>query len=297
MQDKFTGIIAVIATPFTKDNQIDVVALRKQVRFLIDEGQVHGIIPNGSTGEFILMSDEEQRLVAKTVVDEVNGKVPVIVGTAAASTRETINRTCYAQDIGADGAMIVPSYYCHPNEDEIFNHYTEIVKAVDLPIIVYNNPSTSGIDMSPEFIARLAEIDQLTHIKESTGDMTRLALIQMLCGDKIKVLCGCDTLCLEMFMMGAGGYIAPGANIIPRQLVKLYDLAVVKKDFVSAKQLYFKLLPLFHLFEGTGQYIQLSKAGLEILGRDYGDPRKPLLPVSSETKEGLKRILTSLELF
>jgi 4-hydroxy-tetrahydrodipicolinate synthase len=296
MQSDFKGILAVLSTPFTKDDKIDEAALRSHVRYLIDEGHVHGVIPNGSTGEFILMSEEEQRLVTKTVVDEVNGKIPVIIGTAAASTSETIRKTVYAQEIGADGAMIVPSYYCHPNEDEIYGHYQAVINSVDIPIILYNNPSTSGVDMSAEFIAKLAEFDQLTHIKESTGDMTRATEIQMRCGDKLNVLCGCDTLCLEMFLMGAGGYIAPGANIIPKQLVELYDLAVVKKDFDAAKQLYFKLLPLFHLFEGTGQYIQLSKAGLDILGRNYGDPRKPLLPVTAELNEELRKILKSLDL-
>jgi 4-hydroxy-tetrahydrodipicolinate synthase len=148
--------------------------------------------------------------------------------------------------------------------------------------------------MQPELIARLAEFERISHIKESSGDMSRVAEIQRLCADKMRVFCGCDNLSLEMFMMGAVGWVAPPGNIIPRLCVELYELAAVKKDFEKAKTLYFKLLPLFTMFESTGQYVQLTKAGLDILGRPYGIPRKPLLPPTNEHRQQLKEILATL---
>jgi len=294
MNKIFQGVYAVICTPFTQNDKVDETALRKHVRFLVDEGKVHGIIPNGSTGEFTALSEEERKTIAKIVIDEVAGKVPVVAGTASVSTKETVMYTQHAANIGADGVMIVPPYYCHPNNEEIFGHYRTITKNSDIEIIVYNNPSTSGVDMKPELIARLAEFERISHVKESSGDITRVAEIQRLCGDKMRVFCGCDNLSLEMFIMRAVGWIAPVANVLPQLCVELYELASVEKDFEKARKLYFKLLPLFNMFETTGQYIQLTKAGLGILGRPYGIPRKPLLPPTDEHKQKLKEILAAL---
>ena len=294
MTKTFQGVYAVLCTPFTPDDKVDETALRKHVRYLIDEGKIHGIIPNGSTGEFTALSEAERKLVADTVIDETAGKVPVVVGTASVSTEETIMYTQHAQNAGADGVMIVPSYYCHPNDREIYGHYKAIAENTDIDIVVYNNPGTSGVDMQPELIARLAEFERISHVKESSGDMSRVAEIQRLCDDKMRVFCGCDNLSLEMFMIGAAGWIAPPGNIIPRLCVELYELAAVKKDFEKAKTLYFKLLPLFTMFESTGQYVQLTKAGLDILGRPYGIPRKPLLPPTNEHRQQLKEILATL---
>ena len=288
------GVYVVLCTPFTQNDKVDETALRRHIRLLVDEGKIHGIIPNGSTGEFAALSEAERKAIAEIVIEEVAGKVPVVVGTASVSTRETMMYTQHAQKAGADGAMIVAPYYCHPNGEEIYGHYKIIAENTDIEIIVYNNPSTSGVDMQPELIARLAEFERISHIKESSGDMTRVAEIQRLCGDKMRVFCGCDNLSLEMFMMGAVGWIVPAGNMIPQLCVELYELAAVRKDFEKAKELYSRLLPLFTLFETTGQYVQLTKAGLQILGRSYGVPRKPLLPPTDEDKRQLKEILAAL---
>jgi len=296
MSKIFQGVYAVLCTPFTQDDKVDETTLRKHVRYLVDEGNIHGIIPNGSTGEFAALSEAERKAIADIVIDEVAGKVPVVVGTASVSTKETVMYTQHAANGGADGVMIVPPYYCRPNDEEIFGHYKTIAENSDIEIMVYNNPGTSGVDMQPELIARLAEFERISHVKESSGDITRVAAIQRLCSDKMRVFCGCDNLSLEMFIMGAVGWVAPPANMIPQLCVELYELAAVKKDFEKAKELYFKLLPLFTLFETTGQYIQLTKAGLEILGRPFGIPRKPLLPTMDEDKQRLKKILATLSM-
>lgn len=294
MGKKFEGVYAVLCTPFTQDDKVDERILRKHIRFLIDEGGIHGIIPNGSTGEFAALSEAERKAIVKIVVDEAAGKVPVVVGTASVSTAETVMYTQHAAKTGADGVMIVAPYYCHPNDEEIFGHYKTIAENTDIEIMVYNNPSTSGVDMQPGLIARLAEFERISHVKESSGDMARVAAIQRLCGDRMSVFCGSDNLSMEMFMMGAVGWVVPPANMIPQLCVELYELVADKKEFEKAKDLYFKLLPLFTLFESTGQYVQLTKAGLEILGRPFGIPRKPLLPPTDEHKQQLREILTTL---
>ena len=295
MTEKFRGVYAVICTPFGESAEVDEVALRSHVRFLVDEGGVQGIIPTGSTGEFAALSEQERKRVVDVVIDEIDGRVPVIVGSAAVSTRDTVLYSQYAQEAGADGLMVVAPYYCHPGEEELYEHYRTLAANIDIPIMVYNNPGTSGVDMQPSLIARLAGLDPIRYVKESSGDMHRVAEIMRLCGDKMTIFCGCDNLTLEMFAMGVQGWIAPPANFIPQQCVKIYMLAVVERNMDQARDLYFKLLPLFNMLESTGRYVQLVKAGLEILGRPVGSPRRPLLPASEEERRQLKQVLDSLE--
>ncbi len=294
MAKRLQGVFAVLVTPFTEDDKIDEQALRKHVRFLIDEGKVHGIMPTGSTGEFTALTDGERMQIADIVIDETAGVLPVVVGTAAVATKDMVRFSQYAEKAGADAVMVVPSYYCHPNPREIYGHYKALSENINIPIVLYNNPSTSGVDMQPDLIAKLAQLNNVSYIKESSGDMTRVAAIQRLCGDKLTVFCGCDTLSLEMFLMGAAGWVAPPANIIPRQCAELFELAYIKKDVEKARKLYFELLPLFTLFESTGQYIQLTKAGLNLSGRAYGKPRLPLLPPTDDLTKELKKYLDDI---
>jgi len=294
MEKKFQGVYAVLCTPFTQDDKIDEMTLRKHLRFLLDEGKVHGIIPTGSTGEFVALREEERMSVAEITIDEVKGKVPVVVGTASVSTRKTIEYSQFAQNAGADGVMVVPPYYCHPNDREILSHYKALSENIDIPVVIYNNPGTSGVDMQPSLIASLAEFEGISYIKESSGDMTRVSQLMRLCGDKINIFCGCDTLALEMFVMGVTGWIAPAANMLPQLCVELFELAAIQKDMDKAKKLYFRLLPLLTMFESTGQYVQLTKAGMDILGRPVGIPRLPLQPPTKQARQGLNEILDSL---
>ncbi len=288
------GILAVVVTPFDDSGKVDENALRSHIRFLLDEGKVHGIIPAGSTGEFAALTDAEYRLVVETVIDEAGGAAPVVAGAAAVSTAKTIENSRFARQAGADGVMVVSPFYCHPDQRELLIHFKTLAENVDIPIMLYNNPGTSGVDIMPDVVAELAEYDNVNYIKESSGDMSRLMEITRLCGDGIKVLCGCDTLTLEMFTMGAVGWIAPAANIIPQKLVRFYELAVEEGDAAGARDLYFKLMPLLKMFEDSGKYIQFSKAGLDIVGRSCGKPRPPLLPPTDEELAKLKSVLPEL---
>jgi 4-hydroxy-tetrahydrodipicolinate synthase len=294
MTQKFRGVYAVSCTPFDIEGRIDEPALRRHLRWLLDEGRVHGVIPTGSTGEFAFLSAAEREAVVAMAVDEVQGRVPVLAGAAACSTRDMIFFAQQAQRLGANGVMVVPPYYGHLTQEELYQHFATLAGSIDLPIMLYNNPGTSGSDLLPATIARLAQLPNVAAVKESTGIMQRVHEIQNHCGDQIEVLCGCDTLPLEMFVMGVEGWVAAPSNAIPRPCVRLFELAVEQKDFATARALYAQLLPLFELFEGSGQYVQLNKAALEWLGRPIGQPRPPLLPVTAELNQQLKEILAQI---
>ncbi len=291
MEKRYRGVFAVVCTAFNKEGEIDEAAQRKHIRWIIDDCKVHGIIPCGSTGEFAFLSEQERKRVVAITVDEVNKQLPVIAGSAACATKEVIEYAHCYQDMGVDGVMIIPSYYGRLSQDEIFLHYSTIARNIESPIIVYNNPGTSGSDILPTTVARLAEFNNIVAIKESTGIMQRLVDINLLVGDRVEVLCGCDTLVMEMFSMGVEGCIAAPSNVVAKQCVQLYKLMVEQKDTAAAWKLYQKIRPLFDLFEGSGQYVALAKAGLEMLGRPIGQPREPLLPPSDEMTEKLKLLI------
>ncbi len=294
---RFEGVYAVTCTPFDTEGAVDEAALRRHIRWMLDEGGVHGIIPTGSTGEFAYLDNDELRRVLDVTLEEVDGQVPVIAGAAACATRETIRRARDAEEAGADGVMIVSPYYGHLAQEELYAHFRAVAESSALPIILYNNPGASGSDVLAETVARLAEFENIAAVKESTGEMQRVNEIMRLCGDKIEVLCGCDTLPLEMFKMGVRGWVAAPANSIPRECVALYTLAVERGDDAAARALYDTLLPLFELFEGTGQYVQLNKAALAMMGRPIGAPRPPLLPVSEARRSELRGILAAIHAY
>jgi len=289
---KWSGVYVVVCTPFTENGDLDEATLRRHIRFLLEAG-VHGVIPTGSTSEFASLSEAERKRVADITLDEVRGTVPVVVGTAAVSTRDTIMYSQYAEAAGADGVMIVPPYYCHPTERELYHHYEAVAESIHLPIMVYNNPWTSGVDMQPALLARLSEIENVAYVKESSGDMRRVSEIMRLCGDRLTIFCGADNLALEMFAVGIQGWVAAPANAIPRQCVRLYELAAVKKDLDQARALYLKMLPYFTALE-SGQFVQYVKASLEILGKPVGAPRRPLLRPAEEDYRKLEGLLKAM---
>lgn len=294
MDKKYKGIFAVIITPFDASGEVDEAALRRHIRWLVDECGVHGIIPCGSTGEFAFLSEAERKRVVTITVDEVGHRLPVIAGAAACATREVIAYAHCYQDMGVDGLMVVPAYYGHLSQDELYGHYAAIAAGVDLPIVLYNNPGASGSDILPTTVARLAGFGNIVAIKESSGIMQRVVDIQLLAGECIEVLCGCDTLSMEMFAIGVAGWVAAPANVAAKQCVRLYQLIVEQRDLAAGRAYYQKVRPLFDLFEGSGQYVALAKAGLELLGRPVGLPRPPLLRPSDALKAQLKQLLESL---
>ena len=291
---KFEGTYVVVVTSFTSDGELDLNALRANVDYCVEIG-VHGVIPCGSTGEFATLSLEEHKKVIEVVVDQVNGRVPVVAGTGACATKRVIELNKYAKDVGADGALIIPPFYSKPKENELYEHFKNIAESVDLPIMLYNNPFTSKIDMQPSLIARLAEIDNISYVKESSGDVTRIWRILNLTGGRMTVFCGADNLALESFLMGAKGWVCVAANVLPRHTSRLYELAVKENNIEKARALYSGLLPLCNFLEETGKFAQLAKFGVEATGRKAGPPRKPFLPPTEEEKREFKEILKKVQ--
>ncbi len=291
---KFEATFVVSVTPMTKDEELDLESFKDNLDYYIENG-VHGITINGSTGEFAAQSLGELKSVMDAAVEIVDGRVPLISGTAACSTRRVIELTNYAEDAGVDGALIVPPYYSKIDETEIYEHFRAIDEAVNIPIMVYNNPWTSKIDIPPEGLARLAELDNVQYVKESSGDITRIPRILDLTDGKMAVFCGSDNLALESFFMGATGFICVAANIFPKHMSKLYEYANWEKDYDKAKALYSTVLPLCNFLESSGKFTQTAKFGLEYFGRKAGPPRKPFLPLSGEHRRQAEEIFKRIQ--
>ena len=289
----FRGSYTVMVTPFTEDGSaVGEEALRRFVNWQIDSG-AQGLITLGSTGEFLSQTDEERTRVAEIVIGEAAGRIPVLVGTAAEWTDESIRYSKDAESLGADGVMIVPPYYASPSEDELFEHYRRIAEAIAIPIMVYNNPFTSNVDLKPHLVARLSEIDHVSYIKESSGDVGRVAEIRNLCGDRMTVFAGYFP--FESFAAGAQGYVSVFSNIAPKMSADLFTLTVDDSNLKDARALYFKLLPLFQALSGD-LYVSATKAALNLMGMCVGSPRPPRLPLPANKIGSLEVVLAELGL-
>src|SRR5580698_868515 len=216
----FNGAISAIITPF-RDGAVDVAALRDLVEWQIASG-IDGIVPCGSTGESATLTHSEHEQVIKIVVDQVRRRVPVIAGTGSNATAEAIRLTAFAREVRADGALLISPYYNKPTQDGIYRHYKAIANAVDLPLIVYNIPGRTGSNIAPETFARLSEVKNIVAIKESSGSMDQCSDIVKLCGDRLTILSGDDSLVVPIMALGGKGVIATISNVMPREA---HDLA------------------------------------------------------------------------
>jgi 4-hydroxy-tetrahydrodipicolinate synthase len=275
MSTPFRGTYTVMITPFDEAGRLDLPALTAFTDWQISEG-IHGLIPLGSTGEFLSLTEEEREAVARTVIETAAGRVPVLVGTGAEWTDTVVRDSRAAEAMGADGVMIIPPFYSTPTEDELFRHYEQIASAISLPIMIYNNPATANVDMTPPIVARLSQIDNVSYIKESTLEVTRIRDILELCGDRMTVFGG--ILGFESFVEGAEGWVAVGSNVMPRAFAELFTLTADIRDYDAARALYRRILPVIRMVGGH-HYVSATKAALKILGRNVGGPRAPRLPV------------------
>ena len=287
----FEGSYTVMVTPFTDDGSaVDVDRLGRFVDWQIDEG-VPGLIPLGSTGEFLSVSEDERRLIVDTVVARANGRIPVVAGTADEWTPRAVAFSREAERTGASGVMVVPPYYSSPTEDELFEHYRRIAESISIPVMVYNNPNTSNVDLRPAFVARLAEIDNVSYIKESSGDISRVDEIHRLAAGRMTVFAGyhaCDSI-----RLGAKGWVSVCGNIVPRLSADIYDLPAKQGDAAAGRATYHRLLPLLDAISGD-LYVSATKAAMAIVGMPAGPPRAPRLPLPAPQLAALERTLADL---
>jgi len=290
---KARGIIPPMITPFDDDEKVDNETIKKMTNYLIDAG-VHGVFPLGSTGEGYGIDFDEKKKVIETVLEATNKRVPVYAGTGAITTKESIRLAEMATKIGVDALSVITPYFISPNEEELYTHYKEIASSTDLPIILYNNPGRTGIDLSLELIIHLSSIKNIVGIKDSSGDMTKAAEIIRRTGSDFSVLAGRDTLIYGFLAYGGQGSVAATANIVPELVVSIYEL-YQKGEYQSALDAQFKLAPLRMGFS-LGSFPVIMKEGLKLRGIDVGNTLKPIKPLSVEAREKLKEIINKVSI-
>ena len=290
------GVYAVTITPFTKDNQVDYQGVSANVSWYIKSG-IHGVLPCGSTGEYVSLSDEERFKIAEKTIETAKGKVSVIVGVTAETTEKTIEFAQHAEKIGADGVMVLPPYYCNPLPLEVYTHFKKIGEAISIPILLYNNPWTSGIDIClNDLIKILNDVPNVIYVKESSGQIQRTRDLLMQGPSKTRVFCGWEDLAFEAFVLGATGWVSPVANIVPEMAVSLFNYIVEENDISKGRKIYNKILPLCQFLENSGKLVQAAKWSLNKMDKVGGHLRSPRLPLNSEEEKELNKILEDLEL-
>ncbi len=285
----FNGIIPAMLTPFTGSGDLDLDGLKKNVDFLIESG-VSQIMCLGSTGEAATLSREECIKVTEATVKAASGRVPVMAGTGATSTREVIERSKEAKSAGADSVMIVTPFYEIPSQEGLYKHYASIAEAVDIPICLYNIPPHTQVEIAPETLEMLADIDNIAALKDSSGNLSYFAEVMRRVGDKMSILTGGDDITLPCFALGCHGAILALANIAPRMVVDLFQ-AMQQKEREKSLDIFFKLLPISRAISVPQNFPAPVKEAVNMLGRPAGPARSPIIPLDSVEKADIKKAL------
>ncbi|MCD9615767.1 dihydrodipicolinate synthase family protein [Chryseobacterium gleum] len=287
----FKGIIAYPITPFDNNEKVDIPLFKHLVERLVISGS-HGIAPLGSTGVMPYLSDEEKEEVTEATLQQVKGRIPTLVGVSNLTTEKTIHHAQFAEKAGADAVMIIPMSYWKLTDDEIVSHYDAVARKISIPIMAYNNPATSGVDMSPALLKRLLEIPNVTMIKESTGDVQRMHYLRRELGDDVAFYNGSNPLALAAFSAGARGWCTAAPNLIPELNISLYH-AVEEGNLEKAKEIFYQQFDLLKFIVSKG-LPRAVKSGLNILGENGGNLRSPLKPLDEKETEELKNIIKTL---
>ncbi|MFH0975792.1 MAG: 4-hydroxy-tetrahydrodipicolinate synthase [Spirochaetota bacterium] len=286
----FEGVYTALVTPF-KDGKINYDALEKIIEMQI-AGGVDGIVPMGTTGESPTASFDEHKEFVKKVVKLVGKRAKVVAGTGANSTEEAIHLTKAAADYGVDGALLVNPYYNKPTQRGLIAHFEAIAKSVSIPIILYNIPGRTAVNFLPENVAELLKrVNNITAIKEASGDIVQMMRVIELCGDKLTLLSGDDTLLLPVLAIGGKGIISVASNFLPADVKKIVSLFNEKK-FDDARKLFYKILPVMRVIFIETNPIPV-KAAMEMLGYCSSDVRLPLVSLSDENRMILKQTLSA----
>ena len=286
----FKGSYSVTITPTSDDGKIKVKSLEKYFNWQIKK-KIGGLIILGSTGEFLSISDQNRAKMIKESASIIENRVPLLVGTAAENTYDAIKYSVEAQAQNADGVMIIPPFYSTPTPEELINHFKMISKEIDIPIMVYNNPATSNIDITPEIFAELAKIKNVNYCKESTMDVTRVKEIDKQSNGKIKVFGG--IMGYESYLNGAVGWVSVPSNIVPQECTNIYENIKIKKNFENAKKIYDKITPVIKLV-GKHFYVAATKYMLNLMGFDVGKPLLPRLDLSESKKSECRKVFKQL---
>lgn len=285
------GIIAYPITPFDKNEKVDIKLYKKLVERLVKSGS-HGIAPLGSTGVLPYLTDDEKEAITEATIQQVNGRLPVMVGVSNLTTERTIYHAKFAEKAGANAVMIIPMSYWKLTDDEIVQHYDKVASSISVPIMAYNNPATGGVDMSPKLLKRLLEIPNVTMIKESSGDVQRMHFLRKELGEEVAFFNGSNPLALAAFAAGATGWCTAAPNLIPKLNIELYN-AIKNNNLVEAQEKFYKQLELLQFIVSKGLPRSI-KAGLTILNEDGGYLRSPLKEMNQPEIEKLTDILSKI---
>ena len=288
------GIIPPVITPLTKDGKFNEPMMRKVVNHLIDKG-VHGLFPLGTTGEFYAFDHSEYRYILDVVVDETKGRVPVYAGATHITTRETVAQAKIAAEAGVDAISVLTTMFVSQTQEEVYQFYKTVAENTELPIIIYNNKPKTNVTVPPATAPRLAEIDNIVGIKDSTGDFTNTCeYLRLTKGMDFHVLMGRDTLIFAALCCGAAGAIASCANVAPRLTADIYD-KFQAGDMQGALEAQFKLAPL-RLACNMGTFPEVIKEGMMMEGLDVGKCLEPIQELLPEEKEKLRKVLQEMDL-
>lgn len=281
---RFAGVYVATTTPFRADGSLDLDAYHEHCAWLVDEG-VTGLTPNGSLGEYETLTDDERSMIVTTALAAAGNRATVAPGVSGKSAAEARRWAEHAAEAGAPAVMALPPTSHKPTDDEVVAHFAEIAR-VGLPIIAYNNPYSTRVDLTPRLLARLADIEHVQAVKEFSQDVRRVARIQEE-APGLEVICGCDDVFVESMLMGAIGWIAGFVNAFPAQSVRLYELCVAG-DWPAAVALYRKMLPILR-WDADPAFVQAIKLAQEEAGRYGGPVRLPRLPLPPGTVDEVRK--------
>jgi 4-hydroxy-tetrahydrodipicolinate synthase len=295
MNFKPKGIIPPIITPFTPEGKFNEPIFRQMINYLIEEG-VHGIFPLGTTGEFYAFTNEEVRHILRVAVEEANGRVPVYAGANHITTRGVIELIKIAEEVGVDAVSVLTPMFISQSQDEIYEHYVKIAASTCLPIIIYDNKPKTNVTVEPATVAKLAKIDNIVGVKDSTGDFTNTEEYLRLTrdNDNFSVLLGRDTLIYAGLCYGATGAIASCANIAPRIAADIYD-KYMAGDLAGALDAQYELAPL-RIATNMGTFPAVIKEGLVMRGFEVGKCLEPISELNLGQKEKLRKVLVDMDL-
>ena len=290
MNKQFQGIYAVVVTPFHEDGTFDVESAKKNLDWLIEQG-VQGVCILGATGEYQSISDDEHMAYVKEIVPYVKDRVSVIVGVSRERPEDVVKLVNNIKECGAHAAMVLPSFYCHPAQDEIVEHYRYIEEQTQFPIVAYNNPGSAGIEIGQDAFRQIMALPYTAIVKESSGSMQKLTEVLIDAPEKVSVFCGCDNLAYESFADGACGWICMLANVAPKQCVDLYQAVYVEEDLKKGKEIYKEILPALNVLESFPKPVQALKYGLSKKGLNGGYVRRPRMELNEEEKTYLSEAM------
>lgn len=290
----FNGSYVALVTPFKKDGSIDEDKIRELVDYHIKSGTA-GIAPCGTTGESPTLNYDEHKKIIKIVVEEVKGRVQVVAGAGSNSTKEAIELSKFAKDVGADSILSICPYYNKPNQRGLYEHFAAIAKEVNIPVLLYNVPGRTGINMLPETVAKLSLIENIKGIKEASGNVEQVCEIINMCGDRIDVLSGDDALLLPMLSVGAKGVVSVTANFMAKEVSDLIK-SFKNGDIKTAMSIHNRMFRINkNMFVETNPVP--AKCAMKMLGMiDNDDVRLPLVSIADSNRELLKNILKEIEI-